>query len=94
MALFRASTKITLGNGEKTSFWHDNWCAHGPLQQWTPEHYRIATRKKRSVAKETIGNNWILFVTSMPVQLSHYLEIWDFVHALQLVPEQTPSLGL
>jgi hypothetical protein len=32
MALFRASTKITLGNGEKTSFWHDNSCARAP---WT-----------------------------------------------------------
>ncbi|XP_051201788.1 uncharacterized protein [Lolium perenne] len=25
MALFRASTKITIGNGKLASFWHDNW---------------------------------------------------------------------
>lgn len=24
-SLFRASTKITLGDGKKTSFWHDFW---------------------------------------------------------------------
>jgi hypothetical protein len=31
MTLSRASTKITLGNGDKTYFWHDNWCDYDPL---------------------------------------------------------------
>jgi hypothetical protein len=30
MALFRASTKITIGNGDGASFWHDSWCDRGP----------------------------------------------------------------
>jgi hypothetical protein len=95
MALLRASTKITLGNGEKTSFWHDNWCARGPLHQWAPDLYKIATRKKRSVAKETTGNDWIRSVVrlSTPVELSQYLEIWDFVHALKFVPDQPDSIS-
>jgi hypothetical protein len=44
-ALFRACTKIELGDGEKTSFWHDKWCNRGPLQAWAPDLYKIATRK-------------------------------------------------
>jgi hypothetical protein len=77
MALFRASTKITLGNGAQTSFWHDNWCDYGSLQQWAPDLYRIATRKKRYVAKETSDNNWIRSIARRTtlVQLSQYLEI-------------------
>jgi hypothetical protein len=32
MALFRASTKITLGNEKKALFWQDNWSRHGCLR--------------------------------------------------------------
>ena len=31
MNLFRASTTITLGDGRKALFWHDNWSGRGPL---------------------------------------------------------------
>jgi hypothetical protein len=41
------------------------------------------------------GNNWIRSVArlSTPVELSQYLEIWDFVHALQLVLDQPDSIS-
>jgi hypothetical protein len=64
-ALFRACTKIELGDGGKTSFWHDKWCDRGPLQAWAPELYKIATREKRTVAKEIKGNNWICSIARL-----------------------------
>jgi hypothetical protein len=33
MDLFRAFTKVTIGNGEMASFWHDNWCGWDPHSQ-------------------------------------------------------------
>ncbi|XP_073357919.1 uncharacterized protein [Aegilops tauschii subsp. strangulata] len=47
--LFRACTSITLGNGQKTLFWHDNWTGDGPLKLLAPELYKIASRKNRSI---------------------------------------------
>ena len=52
MALFRASTTISLGNGRKSLFWHDDWTGRGPLSRAFPELYKIATRKRRTVTKE------------------------------------------
>jgi hypothetical protein len=88
-ALFWACTKIELGDGEKTSFWHDKWCDRGPLQAWAPELYKIATREKRTVAKEIKGNNWIRSIArlNMPIQFSQYQEICDVIATLQLTPD-------
>ena len=89
MDLFRASTRITLGNGEKASFWKDNWCGNGPLRLWTPDLFKIATRKNRSVAKEMQDDNWIRSIArlSTPVQLTQFIEIWDMVTATNLTPD-------
>jgi hypothetical protein len=65
MSLFRAATKVTIGNGETAKFWHDNWYARGPLSQWAPDLYRIASRKNRTVANELSENNWIHSVASL-----------------------------
>jgi hypothetical protein len=80
MALFRASTKIAIGDGETASFWHDNWCIRGPLATWAPDLYSIASRKNRSVAR-----------INSPIQLTQYLEIWDIVHTTILDPLRSDS---
>ncbi|XP_051219493.1 uncharacterized protein [Lolium perenne] len=94
MALFRASTKITIGNGKLTSFWHDNWCGRGPLSTWAPDLFKIASRKNRTVAKELSDNNWIRSVNMIntPTQLAQYLELWDIIQAVNLAPEQPDSI--
>jgi hypothetical protein len=94
-ALFRASTRISIGDGETASFWHDNWCNRGPIHQWAPDLFKIATRKNRSVAKELHDNNWIRSIArlSTPVQLSQYLEVWDTVVNMHLTPGQPDSIS-
>jgi hypothetical protein len=59
------ATRIDIGDGETASFWHDNRCTHGPLASWAPDLFSIATRKKRSVAKEISDNNWIRSVARL-----------------------------
>jgi hypothetical protein len=89
MSLFRAATKVTIGNGETAKFWHDNWYARGPLSQWAPDLYKIASRKNRTVAKELSENNWIRSVVSLnsPQQLAQYIDVWEAVHSINLAPE-------
>jgi hypothetical protein len=57
MDLFRPTTKITIGNGESTSFWSNPWTERGPIRLWAPELYKVASRKGRSVAKEMHNDN-------------------------------------
>jgi hypothetical protein len=83
-----------MGDGGRASFWHDSWCEHGSLHLWAPDLYKIATGKKRTVEKETKDGNWIsIDGLTMPVQLSQYLEIWEIVASLQLVPAQPDSIS-
>jgi hypothetical protein len=51
------STKITLGDGNKALFWQDNWSGQGRLRDVGPDLYKIASRKKRLVAKELHDDN-------------------------------------
>jgi hypothetical protein len=64
--------------------------ASGRRWRPAPDLYKIATRKKRSVAKELKNDNWICSIVRLntPVQLSHYLEVWDTIVSTLLVPEQ------
>ena len=59
MALFRASTTITLGDGKRCLFWHDSWCQGRPLKEQFPSLYTVATRKHRTVVVELEGAKWI-----------------------------------
>jgi hypothetical protein len=95
MALFRAATKITIGNGELTSFWFDSWSDRGPLSLWPPDLFKVATRKSRSVAKEFLDDNWIRSIASLttPVQLTQFLEVWNVVASTHLNPDMTDTIA-
>jgi hypothetical protein len=38
------STKLTIGNGEKSLFWPDSWNRRGSLKQLAPKLYNIASK--------------------------------------------------
>jgi hypothetical protein len=57
MALFRASTDISIGDGAKCLFWHDRWLPGGALKFQLPDLFAIATRKSRTVQKELQDRN-------------------------------------
>ncbi|KAE8798251.1 hypothetical protein D1007_26546 [Hordeum vulgare] len=71
IALFRSSTTISLHNGRKSLFWHDDWKGRGPLSRAFLELFKIATRKPRTVMKELEEENWIISVAriSSPTHL-------------------------
>ncbi|PNT62408.1 hypothetical protein BRADI_4g02793v3 [Brachypodium distachyon] len=87
MDLFRASTRIQLGNGAKTLFWHDPWLPDGGITcaRW-PRLYAIATRKQRTVQKELQGNNWIrsLQHIATPQELSDFVDLWGLIVGVSL----------
>ena len=89
MALFRASTDITIGDSDKCLFWHDRWRPGGALRFQFPDLFVIATRKKRSVKKELHQHNWIraLANISNAVQLAQYVRLWSLMQGVELRQE-------
>lgn len=47
--LFSACTSITIKNGEKTSFWKDNWLPVGTLHAFAPDLHKMAFKKNLTV---------------------------------------------
>jgi hypothetical protein len=86
MDLFWVATKITIGNGESTSFWSDSWSDPRPIRLWALDLFKVATRKTRIVAKELLDGNCIRSIArlSTPVQLAQYLQLWEVVAATHL----------
>jgi hypothetical protein len=88
MALFHASTEITLGDGAKCLFWHDHWMLGSALRHQFPDLFTIATRKRRSVQKELHQQNWIrsLARISTMAQLRQFIALWTTMQGVVLQP--------
>jgi hypothetical protein len=88
MALFHASTKITLGDGNKALFWQDNWSGKGRLCDIAPDLFKVASRKKRLVSKELENDRWISVVSGLNTveQLQEFIIITDVVANVTLDP--------
>lgn len=88
MELFRASTKISLGDGDKCLFWHDSWLPDGPLKLRFPNLFSIATRKNMTVKKEFQNANWIQALQNIATapDLSSFVELWELLRDVHLLP--------
>ena len=89
MDLFRASTTITLGDGNRCLFWHDSWHHGGSLRSCFPGLYKIATRKNRTVAQELHGANWTRGLQNITTttQLQSFVLLWTEIQGVQLLPQ-------
>ena len=56
--LFRASTVVTLGNGNKASFWQSAWLHGQAPMDIFPDLFKLAWRKNRSVREELQHQSW------------------------------------
>lgn len=56
--LFRMSTRVTLGNGNKAKFWQSSWIDGMAPMDIAPRLYRLAWRKNRTVQEELQNDNW------------------------------------
>lgn len=88
--LFRVSTVVTLGNGEKASFWQSSWLdGQAPMDRF-PDLFKWAWRKNKSVKEELINQNWTrgLWRIQTVDEMASFVELWDIVQNVQLTDEQ------
>jgi hypothetical protein len=57
-ALFRASTIVTIGRGDKASFWHSSWLNGRAPIDIAPNLYPLAWRKNQKVKDDLLHMNW------------------------------------
>ncbi|PVH31679.1 hypothetical protein PAHAL_9G208900 [Panicum hallii] len=55
---FRASPRVTMGNGARASFWDSSWLDGRAPRDLAPSLYKLAWRKNRTVREELQDNNW------------------------------------
>jgi len=57
--LFGAATTITVGNGERISFWENAWLHGRRPRDIAPAVYNISKKKNRSLREALANNNWV-----------------------------------
>ncbi|KAF8701016.1 hypothetical protein HU200_033908 [Digitaria exilis] len=84
--LFRACTLISLGNGQRASFWHDRWLNGQSPSQIAPDLYSLAWRKHQCVATAMTNGIWKRGLRRMSTtdEINQYVELWGMLQQVQL----------
>jgi mannosylglycoprotein endo-beta-mannosidase len=79
MALFRACTKITIGNGKLTHFWKDKWLDGQAPIDIAPDCFKFAWRKNQTLVVALEGRNWMrgLRRINTAVALRQFVDLWS-----------------
>jgi hypothetical protein len=92
VALFQASTIPVIGNGEKTSFWKDDWLDGQSIAELAPELVDAVPPRRhaeRTVASALRNGEWIRDVTgprTVPVMVQ-YVHVRERPQTVQLARE-------
>lgn len=66
--MLQVRTRVKVGNGQKTSIWHDKWAGHLTMKQQHPELFTLSQQQQ---ATNGCGlDTWNLF-------LRRYLNDWE-----------------
>ena len=57
--LFNASTRVTIGDGNKARFWHHSWLEGEATRYLAPNLFKLVRRKNMTVHQELNNGNWI-----------------------------------
>lgn len=79
MALFQASTSITLGDGGKAEFWSDRCLQGQALRDIASHRYMLAKRRRRKVKQELQHDVWMRMLRPITTneQIREFVELWE-----------------
>jgi hypothetical protein len=96
IALFKACTDITVGNGQKVEFWQDRWVDGKAPKELAPDLYKLAPRKQGTVAQAMAGGRWKRGLHSIrsTQELHQFVHLWTLLrHCQQLTDQQDEFKG-
>jgi hypothetical protein len=84
--LFRASTVVTVGNGQRASFGDSSWLAGRAPRDIAPNLYKLAWRKRNTVAADLQNQQWtrVLWRMNTAEQMAEFVILWDMVQQIRL----------
>jgi hypothetical protein len=84
MALFRACTVIQLGDGKRTSFWHDRWVEGQAPKELAPALFKLAWWKNLSMVSALAEWKWMrgLCRVMSTDEVSQFVQLWTYVHQI------------
>ncbi|PUZ57515.1 hypothetical protein GQ55_5G438400 [Panicum hallii var. hallii] len=98
-AVFSASVTVSVGNGERTLFWSDNWINGRSVGQIAPNLVTMIskrTARQRTVAQAPSGHRWVRDISgglSIPV-LMEYIRLWGLLADFQLGTGRTGFISM
>jgi hypothetical protein len=84
--LFRASTTVLLGNGRKAKFWESAWLDGMAPRDVALRLYKLAWRKKLTVAEDLQNSNWTrgLWRMSTADEIAEFIQLWLMIQEVRL----------
>jgi hypothetical protein len=86
LSLFKACTKITIGNGRTAKFWTDRWLHDSAPSEVAPLVFALARRKNLTVAQAVANGYWLRGISriSNEDELHQFLQLWVLIDQVQL----------
>jgi hypothetical protein len=84
--LSRSSTTVLLGNGRKVKFWESAWLDGMAPRNVAPRLYKLAWRKKLTVAEDLQNSNWMrgLWRMSTADEIAEFILLWPMIQEVRL----------
>jgi len=88
--LFRACTRVQLGNGGTAQFWESSWLDGRAPTDIAPLLYKLAWRKKLKVRDQLVNQCWTrgLWRMSTVEEMAQFVLLWDLVQGVLLSDEE------
>jgi hypothetical protein len=85
---------VTVGRGDKASFWHSPWLDGRAPMDIAPSLYPLAWRKNQKVKDDLLHMNWTrgLWRIESVQQMAEFVELWDLLFIVQLVNQDDTIL--
>ncbi|WVZ95314.1 hypothetical protein U9M48_041096 [Paspalum notatum var. saurae] len=88
-ALFRSSTVVSVGDGQKTNFWYDSWLSGRAPIDLAPNLYPLAWRKNKKLSEQLPNLNWTrgLWRMENAQQLNEFILLWNELEGVVLTDQ-------
>ena len=83
--MFAATCAVTVGDGNRVSFWYDSWLPEGAPLVIAPDLFKVSRRKVRSVRQALLGSRWIQDLRGRVTTdlLPSFVRLWACVNSRQ-----------
>lgn len=94
LRLFNSATRVTIGNGNRASFWNSSWLQGQVPADLFPALFKHSRRNNRTVKDAMTENRWINDIDhDMTVNIiSEFTQLWAMIQHVSLIQTQEDKI--